>query len=309
MESLVSIIVPVYNTQKYLEQCVTSLLSQTYRNLQIILVDDGSTDGSGNLCDAFATEDGRIQVIHQKNQGVSAARNCGLEKANGEWALFVDSDDILPKDSLASLVKSGADLTMGCLEEFDESGSLVEAPKFIPSQTLSRKQALEMLFDESVWGYQGYLCNKLYRLQVIQNFKIRFDPVIQYNEDRLFVMEYLLHCNNITIIPQTVYFYRQRAESAMGQMKALFKPAMLTELDAFEKMKELVYEEYPNIYRKIASLSFEKALFWLNQIPDRYTVERRRVRITVRKNAKICLKYSKGVFRKVKIIVHCILER
>lgn len=309
MESLVSIIVPVYNTREYLEQCVTSLLSQTYGNIQIILVDDGSTDGSDSICDAFVARDSRIQVIHQKNQGVSAARNRGLEKAQGEWVVFVDSDDFLPNTSLESLINSNADLAIGGITELDESGNYLETQPHFPFQVLTQKHALEMMFDESLWGYQGYLWNKSYRLQIIRQYGIRFDPSVKYNEDRLFIVEYLLCCATIVIIPKTVYFYRKRAESALGQIKVSFKPAMLTELDAFEKMKKLTQMDYPEVFQRISWLSFEKALFWLRKIPADCVKEKKQVRKIIHDNAKICLKCSKNVFRKAKIIGHCVLER
>ena len=309
MESLVSVIVPVYNTREYLEQCMTSLLSQTYGNVQIILVDDGSTDGSDSICDAFAARDSRIQVIHQKNQGVSVARNRGLEKAQGEWVVFVDSDDFLPSTSLESLVNANADLAIGGITELDESGNYLETSSQFPFQILSQKHALEMLFDESLWGYQGYLCNKSYKLQIIRQHGIQFDPSVKYNEDRLFIVEYLLHCITVAIIPQMVYYYRMSTGSALGQIKVSFKPAMLTELDAFEKMKRLIQMDYPEIFHRISWLSFEKALFWQRRIPPDYAAEKRRVRRIIRDNAKICLKCSKNMFRKAKIIGHCILER
>ena len=309
MESMVSIIVPIYNTQKYLEQCLNSLLTQTYRNLQIILVDDGSTDGSGKICDAYAARDNRIHVIHQKNQGVSAARNQGLEKAQGEWVVFVDSDDFLPNTSLEALVKSNVDLAIGGIRELDENGNCLETPKKLPSQVLSQRHALDMLFDESLWGYQGYVWNKSYRMQIIRQYGIRFDPSVKYNEDRLFIVEYLLHCTTISMIPQMVYFYRKWMESALGQIDVSFKPAMLTELDAFERMKRLTQIDYPEVFQRISWLSFEKALYWLRRIPPNYAVEKKHVRRILHDNARICLKCSKNVFRKVKIIGHCILER
>ena len=112
MEQTVSVIVPVYNCKDYLPKCIKSILNQTYPQIQLVLVDDGSSDESGEICDAFAAKDSRIQVIHQKNQGVSAARNAGLDAASGEYLLFVDSDDHIAADTIETSVNGFVDDTI-----------------------------------------------------------------------------------------------------------------------------------------------------------------------------------------------------
>ena len=111
--SLVSIVVPVYKVEKYLDECVESLVSQTWSNIEIILIDDGSPDNCSAMCDAWAEKDSRIKVIHKENGGVSAARNAGIEEASGEWIVFVDSDDVVAIDMVQSLLNASAD--SGCL--------------------------------------------------------------------------------------------------------------------------------------------------------------------------------------------------
>ena len=192
----------------------------------------------------------------------------------------------------------------------DECGQPKGIFQCLPNQVLSRERALEALFDESQWGYQGYLWNKLYRRSIIVGQNIRFDPTIQYNEDRLFVVEYLLYCSKIMLISDVVYYYRQQEKSALAQVKHGFKPAALTELDAFEAMKILVKEEYPKLYQDISRLTFEKSLYWLNKVTRRYSYEKQKLRKYVFQNAIICMKVpGKSLLYKIKLIIHCILER
>lgn len=307
---LISVIVPIYNTEKFLNACLDSLLAQTFQDYEAILVDDGSTDGSGRICDSYAEKDCRIHVIHQKNAGVSVARNRALEKVSGEYVFFLDSDDILPENAFEKLVHTDADLIIGSIWEVDEYGRPNGISQCLPNQSLSRVQVLEALFDESQWGYQGYIWNKLYRRSVIVKQNIRFDPVIKYNEDRLFLVEYLLSCSKVIMTSEVVYYYRQQKKSALAQVKLGFKPGVLTELDAFESMKVLVKEDYPRLYQNISRLAFEKSLYWLNKIDKGYPCEKKKVRSYVFQNARVCLRVSgKSPLYKIKLIAHCVLKR
>lgn len=309
-KGLISVIVPVYNTAKFLKVCLDSLRVQTFQNYEAILVDDGSTDGSGEICRQYACMDFRFRVLQEENQGVSAARNRALEEAKGVYIFFLDSDDILPENALEELVDANTDLTIGSILEVDEFSQPNGISQCLPDRVLSRQQAMEVLFDETQFGYQGYLWNKLYRRAIIENQNIRFDPSIKYNEDRLFLVDYLRFCSKVRMIPSVVYFYRQQKESALAQMKKKFKPAVLTELDAFEMMKDMVRDDYPELYQAISRLTFEKSLYWLSQIPHQYPDEKTKIRNCVRKNARICMQIpGKGLAYKIKLIAHCILER
>ena len=131
MSVLVSVIVPVFNAVNYLQQCVKGILSQSYQNLELLLVDDGSTDGSGALCDSFARENECIRAFHQSNKGVSAARNLGIQESKGIWVCFVDADDELIPCGLQQLVESAAGdvgMVMGGYESYDENGDIVFSP-------------------------------------------------------------------------------------------------------------------------------------------------------------------------------------
>lgn len=306
----ISVIVPIYNSEKFLKSCLDSLQAQTFQDYEAILVDDGSTDESGRICDSYAEKDCRIHVIHQENSGVSVARNRALNKASGKYIFFLDSDDILPNDAFEKLICENADLVIGSILEVDEDGRLNGVSQYIPNQIISRQKMLEVLFDESQWGYQGYLWNKLYKRSIIVDQNIYFEPEIKYNEDRLFLVEYLLSCSEIMMVSNIVYYYRQQEKSALAQIDCRFEPAMLTELDAFEAMKILVEKDYPILYQTISRLTFEKSLYWINKINKRNANEKKKLRNHIRQNAKVCLSVSgKSLLYKTKLIIHCILEK
>ena len=163
---LVSVVVPVYNVASYLEQCLDSVVNQTYKNLEIILVDDGSTDGSGAICDRYAEQDGRIRVVHKENGGQSSARNIALDMMQGEWVLFVDSDDWIELNTLELL-----------FEQKDERSEIVEfglnvvysnnVECYINTPSLmSGRDALTMLVTKSL--YMGTMCNKMFKVDAIR---------------------------------------------------------------------------------------------------------------------------------------------
>lgn len=311
MDNSISIIVPVYNTGGYLVRCLESLIAQTYQNIEIILVDDGSTDGSGAVCDDFARRNGRIRVIHQQNSGVSAARNAGLETAEGEYVFFLDSDDILPSDSLERLLTEicPGGLVSGSMRQL-HGEVLCEEGLHLPDQRLSPEEMLYLLFHEEELGYQGFLWNKLFDLRLIREHGLRFDPAIRYNEDRLFITEYLLQAREAAMIPDVVYLYRIHAASAQGAIGAAFKSAALTELDAFERMYELLCPGHPALACRVARLCFEKSLYWLGRIPQENRTDRTKARRLLRTNARRCASGEKvGLLNKLKIIAHCLLER
>lgn len=311
MDNSISIIVPVYNTGGYLVRCLESLIAQTYQNIEIILVDDGSTDGSGAVCDDFARRNGRIRVIHQQNSGVSAARNAGLETAEGEYVFFLDSDDILPSDSLERLLTEicPGGLVSGSMRQL-HGEVLCEEGLHLPDQRLSPEEMLYLLFHEEELGYQGFLWNKLFDLRLIREHGLRFDPAIRYNEDRLFITEYLLQAREAAMIPDVVYLYRIHAASAQGAIGAAFKSAALTELDAFERMYELLCPGHPALACRVARLCFEKSLYWLVQIPKANRSDLAKARKILHRNAKRCMTAPNSSFEaKIKIIAHCLMER
>lgn len=240
----VSVIIPVYNVEKYIERCVNSILNQTFQDYEVLLIDDGSTDNSGKICDEYSLKDSRIKVFHKENGGVSSARNLGIDSANGEWIYFCDSDDELTVEGLKILVnqiEDSVDMVCGKYDVIDTQ--LKEKKKFETDlKTLSSKSYAQLLLTSYNGEYQGYLWCKLFKTDIIWKNKLSFDCSLYYNEDRLFILQYLFHmAGKVRYVPQTVYRYNERCSSAMGKIetKVGYK-RFRTDLVAFCKMRELV---------------------------------------------------------------------
>ena len=209
MSNLVSIIVPVYNTGTYLAPCLQSLCDQTYKNLEIILVDDGSTDGSGAVCDEFARRDDRIRVIHQKNAGVSAARNAGLDAASGAYLTFVDADDGLVPEAVETALRylreNNADVvTYGWQKIFSDDGHTEECAEPFSCTEDIPGVLREILEHYSACG-GGYPWNKLWRKDA---GLCGFSPDLYYFEDLEWVIRMLLRIRKFVVCPECLYRYR-----------------------------------------------------------------------------------------------------
>lgn len=246
----ISIIIPVYNTETYLSTCIESILSQNFSDYEVLLIDDGSTDGSGAICDEYAKKDDRIQVVHKDNGGVSSARNLGLEHARGKWVYFVDSDDELLPGGLRTLVEcisDDVDVVMGGFIEEDEGGNVLSVDNRV-TLSLSKKQSIISLYggNGSFYHYCGYLWMRLLRRSVIQDYNLHFDTAISIKEDTLFLMQYICKSNGIT--RQTtapVYKYYRRSDSAMGRVEKSYDPKYVDSFYALVKMKHEVEALYP----------------------------------------------------------------
>lgn len=210
--SRLSVVMPVYNVESYLGEAVESVLSQDYRNLELILVDDGSTDSSGQMCDQIASEDARVRVIHQPNAGLGAARNTGIAAAHGKYLAFVDSDDYLfPKaysKMIGSLSRSGSDIVTGNVMRRDGKRlyqSWLQSRSHLADKSgLKLSETPELLFDTVAW-------NKVYRTKFWRTYVKTF-PVSKLYEDTATIFTGLLHANMIDVIAAPVYVWRQRDE-------------------------------------------------------------------------------------------------
>lgn len=219
---LISIIVPIYNVKKYLEKCIDSILNQTYKNLEIILIDDGSTDESSEICDNYSQKDNRIIVIHKKNAGVSSARNEGLKIATGDYIGFVDSDDFLEKDMYLNMIDRIAidNTKMSICNAYieNENGVQVKNFKSDSPNIIDSHELINRIMKDYV--FQGYMWNKLYARDLIYNDKngyLKFDTNISNLEDRLFNLE-LIDKNkefNVSFLNEKLYHYIQRESSAI----------------------------------------------------------------------------------------------
>lgn len=211
-KELISVIVPVYNVERYLENCIESICGQTFTDLEIILVDDGATDHSGEICDNWAQKDSRIRVIHKANGGLSDARNAGIEIANGSWYMFVDSDDTITPDTVQRLYQAATEkqceiAVCNMVRIYDDGAT---EPFYSPVTELTvweGQQRFETLKQPSA-------CNKLFRAELFEN--IRF-PKGKFYEDT-FVYHVLAHrAKRIVLTGHDGYFYLSRRESILGQ--------------------------------------------------------------------------------------------
>ena len=253
---LVSIIVPVYNTEVYLGPCLERLRSQTWPNLEIILVNDGSTDGSGQLCAAAARVDGRIRFLDRPNGGVSAARNAALAVARGDYLQFSDSDDLLAPAATETLVRAaqvtGADLVIShsCRVVDDK----ISVHGFLQStRVMDQRLFARHLLDEPSSFYYGVMWNKLYRRDLIMAHDIRCNEALQWSEDFQFNLEYIRYAQTFCALQTPIYYYRKRSGSLTGALT--LGRTVTTKLSLFEYYRALytslgLYEQFkPQIYR------------------------------------------------------------
>lgn len=216
MHLFISIIVPVFNADNYLSECIDSILRQDFIDFELLLIDDGSNDDSAKICDNYKLADSRIIVIHQKNQGVSVARNVGLDHAKGEYILFVDADDIMLPDSLSIMCKhmdsSNADVALA-------SSKVLAKGKLLPYHVYHSgftNDAMGCMSHPALWGY-------VFRKSVIREHHIRFIPGLAYSEDRVFLANYGMYAKNMVLISDFVYIYRRNDSSACAKVDGVLK--------------------------------------------------------------------------------------
>ncbi len=210
----ISIIIPVYNTSKYLRQTLDSVIRQSFTDWELIIVDDGSTDDSGLVCDEYAARDMRIRVIHKPNGGVSSARNVGIKAAVGQYISFIDGDDYVERDFLekmyCAIENHHADIVCCRLVFGSSRGSWSQ--KAHATSFYNRKEAIvQMLLP---FSYHGWPVNKLYRKDIIANRELLFDEKLKYCEDEVFVLQYLLSIERCVYLPDALYHYVQNENSA-----------------------------------------------------------------------------------------------
>ena len=208
MSAQISIIIPVYNAEECLCKCLQSIESQTFQNFEVILINDGSTDYSFEVCKDFANKDKRITVVTQTNSGASSARNRGIEIAKGEWLTFIDADDYVENNYLECLCKNIGDtktLIIQGLKQVNSTGEEIKKIEFEYS-THCGGEVQKVFDDKEIFEY-GYTVAKLYNREIIDKHGIRFNEHISYSEDLLFMLEYILRCKNITFINGANYNY------------------------------------------------------------------------------------------------------
>ena len=232
-EKLLSVIIPVYNVEKYLKKCVDSVINQTYRNLQIVLIDDGSTDTSGKLCDEFAKADKRIEVIHKVNEGQAKARNVGLDLAQGDYIAFLDSDDYIASEMYFDLIKTleenEADIASCAIQYVDEQGDFLGGQKYSGEVSiLSRLEVVEDLYKQAKVRFEVW--NKVFRREILEN--VRFIEG-QLHEEVGFCRMAYLKINKYSFLDKPLHFYLCKRSGNTNSYFSKKKLCIFNEFDKF----------------------------------------------------------------------------
>ncbi len=247
MENKVSIIVPVYNCESSIERCLRSILTQTYQDIEVIAVDDGSKDKSGKICDKLAKEDDRLIVIHQENSGVSKTRNKALKLASGKYIQFVDSDDYLADYATKSLVdaanKNGADLVIADFYRVIKNRISTKG-KIKSKKVFSLQEYADHMIKDPADFYYGVLWNKLYKRSIIEKYHLSMLEDINWCEDFLFNLEYVKYCKVFFAIQIPIYYYFKN-ENSLSNNKMTAEKVVA--------MKHQTFDEFNKFYQQVLS--------------------------------------------------------
>jgi len=219
MNNQISVIIPIYNIAPYLDRSITSVINQTYRNLQIILVDDGSSDGSSEICDRYAAQDDRIQVVHKPNGGLVSARKAGLREATGEYVAYVDGDDWIEPDMYEKLLDRMLETDADMVESdayMDMGEEAIPMRSGIPYGTYNADMVIpQMLCDEAfnICSLKAYIWSKLFKRSILEAVQYEIDDTICFGEDVAVTYSYILRCKKIAIMDYAGYHYDQRQGS------------------------------------------------------------------------------------------------
>lgn len=279
----ISIIIPIYNSESYLYRCLDSVLSQSYKNIEIILINDGSVDRSGEICNDYANRDKRIKVIHQQNKGVSVARNVGLDIATGDYVTFVDSDDWLGSEYISTLV--------ACMDLEDSDIIITNGTKVINNKYIVNKfDEIGLLvnneIDISSLMYNGYAWGKLYRADMIKEKNIRFNVNLSLWEDLVFMFEYISFAKKI-YFTNNIYYYYNDIPNSLSSRNLTFKETELILQDLLISLNRIycdkisnsakyqlsnciIYQLIASNYRTLPKLSSKDRRHQLNMIHRKY---------------------------------------
>lgn len=263
MGDLISVIMPVYNVAAYLPQCLDSVMNQDHRNLELILIDDGSRDDSGAICDAYAEKDSRVKVIHQKNGGAAAAKNAGLRIASGDYLSFVDSDDYLQPNvygyMLEVLQQTGADAAEFAFQNIYKNRA--EVHPFPAGRTVADGKDYLIRYTKD-WTC-ALLWNKLYKRSLFDGIFFEEGHKI---DDEYFTYQGMMNAKTVACDDRVIYNYRRRASSVMLS-PASRERLVLDRLDALAKRRKIVISRFPDLRREF-DVQFLDALIYTSEYPD-----------------------------------------
>lgn len=241
---MITVVVPIYNMGCYLDRAMKSLLAQTYKNYELLLIDDGSSDNSPEMCDDYAQKYENVKTYHKKNGGLSSARNYGIKYAKGDYIIFPDPDDWVLEEyleDLSSLIERNSDLEVCGHYIVNENGKKIhDYPEAI--YELNQEEAMKSAMTAS--GFCGFAWNKLYHMDIIVENDLKFDEELGMAQDLHFLMCYLMYCNKIIYWTKPLYFYFQHAG---GVTNSVLSDRKISGLRTYEKISELVRNKHPDI--------------------------------------------------------------
>ena len=281
----ISVIVPVYNVELYIEKCIKSIVNQTFSDIEILLVDDGTKDKSGEICEYYSEKDVRIKVIHKENGGLSDARNVGMQFATGKYIIFIDSDDYIKEDMLEymynNIKKSGADFsTCGV---YDVYGDHVVKQKYFKEELVSGEQAFSYILQGT--NIKGAIWNKLFKREVIENLEF---PVGKTYEDVFFTCDLMERVNHVYVGTQPKYYYIHRENSITTRR---YSKSDNNIIEGYTKTYNLIIKKYPRLQKEA-----EFRLYWSYlYVFDKIIACSNYKKIAQYKELKILLRKSKNI--------------
>lgn len=296
MSKKISIIVPIYNVEQYLDKCVESLVNQTYKNLEIILVDDGTKDKSGEMADLWSIKDERIKVIHKENGGLSDARNAGMKIATGDYIAFVDSDDWINYKMyeilISNLEKYNADISACSFKKVYENRK-VELNKIIDKNIykFNAEEALEDLINEG--KLKQIVWNKLYNKKLIENIYFENGKI---HEDEFWTYQVLSKTNNIVYTERQLYYYLQRPGSIMNKS---FSIKRLDALEARNNRLKYIKEKFPKLQLQAKKSLFFSCLYQYQSMLSSDNVENKKICSQSIEKYIYCIEFQKNERKKM----------
>lgn len=286
MDELISVIVPIYNVEKYLEKCVKSIQEQTYKNIEIILVDDGSPDNCGELCEKYARKDPRIKVIHKENGGLSDARNKGIDNATGKYIVFVDSDDYIEINYIELLYKAirenKAEISQCGIYKVDCNYNIIEKISYNETSSKSGKQMISETYKNKEHLLENIVVwNKMYKKELFDKIKFPFGKI---HEDEFTTYKIFYQGEKIAVIPECLYNYRQTNSSITG------KKYNLKRLNLLEALEERMEFFKKNNEKKLYDLTLK---YYLEQSRECYIKLKLYVENSKKEQKEIHKKYQK----------------
>lgn len=304
MNDKISVVIPVYQVEKYLKECIESVCNQEYKNLEIILVDDGGKDNSGAICDKYAKKDKRILVIHKQNGGLSDARNAGIGKATGKYICFIDSDDaVSPKyiqDLYYHLIKNDADISICDYQEIHSNEEIKKEITSVDENTVyTPKEILKIMYTKDLGTKMIVAWNKLYKTELFK--EIRY-PVGKIHEDEFTTYKLIYQAKKIVYFPEQLYYYYQRNNGSI--MRSSYNEKRLDYIEAMEERLQFYKQKEE---KELYEITFQNYCYMLVQhyaccrlyLKDK-KILRQNLRRKMKKNWKDFIKLS-GIPLKSKI--------